>query len=115
MADNNCMSYEEPTYEDLAKDTLGQMMADYSEDFWCAGWLIDLEFTLWEALTDGSRQLGMGRLEEREIARMKRLHEIAGGWWAWSKNEGCERFVTTEEWLRILDQKRQSKAGGPGE
>jgi len=109
------MSYEEPTYEELARDTLRRMMSDFSEDYWCAGWLMDLEFTLWEALTAGDGQLGMGRIEEHEIARMKRLHEIAGGWWVWAKDEGRERFVTTEEWLNILDQKRESQAGGPGE
>jgi hypothetical protein len=57
----------------------------------------------------------MGRLEDREIARMKRLHEIAGGWWAWSEDEGGERFVTTEEWLKILARKKESKTGGFGE
>ena len=112
-ADNNSMSYEEPTHEELAKDTLGRMMANLSEDCWCAVWLRDLEFTLWETLTAGGRDFGWGRIEERDITRMKNLHERAGGWWIWVKGEDCQRFVTTEEWLQIL-AKKEPQAGCPG-
>ena len=52
------MSYEQPTYEELARDALLRIMRDISEDCWCAGWLTDLEFTLWNAVTTG--KMGSG-------------------------------------------------------
>jgi hypothetical protein len=99
------MSYEHPSYEELAKDTLLRMMRDMSEDYWCAGWLRDLEFTLWAALTGGSRKFGLGEIEERDLARMKRLHELCGGWWTLPQGEELVRFVTTEEWLTIVSKR----------
>lgn len=104
------MSYEHPTHEELAKDTLLRMMADFSEDNWCASWLNDLEFTLWESMMTGSRTFGWGRIEERDLVRMRSLHELAGGWWVWAEGEQGQRFVTTEDWLAILAKHKQEKA-----
>jgi hypothetical protein len=99
------MSYEQPTYEELAQETLLRMMRDFSEDFWCAGWLRDLEFTLWDVVIGGSRNFGLSEIEERDVARMRFLHERCGGWWTLFKGEEFERFVTTEEWLRIVSER----------
>jgi len=98
------MSYEQPAYEELAKETLLRMMRDISEDCWCAGWLTDLEFTLWNAVTTGKMESGWGIVEERDLLRMKHLHELSGGWWIWATGEDRERFVTTQDWLRILSE-----------
>lgn len=105
------MSYEHPTIEDLARDTLFRMMADISEDCWCAGWLSDLEFTLWEALTTGGIESGWCMVEERDLTRMKYLQKIAGGWWIWPLGEDRQRFVATEEWLAIFAKGKESTAG----
>ena len=104
-ADNGLMSYEQPAYEELAKETLLRMMRDISEDCWCAGWLTDLEFTLWNAVTTGKMGSGWGVVEERDLLRMKYLHELTGGWWIWASGEQRERFVTTDEWLRIVSER----------
>jgi hypothetical protein len=102
------MSYESPTYEELARETLLRIMRGISEDCWCAGWLTDLEFTLWKAMGTGKMESGWGVVEERELLRMKFLHELTGGWWIWAGGDERERFVTTEEWLGIL-AKHESK------
>jgi hypothetical protein len=98
------MSYEQPTYEELARETLLRMMRDISEDCWCAGWLSGLEFTLWNAVTTGKMESGWGVVEDRDLLRMKYLHELTGGWWMWTDGDGGQRFVTTEEWLRIVSE-----------
>jgi len=101
------MSYECPTHEELVGDALLRLMSDLSEDCWCAGWMTDLEFTLWEAMRTGGRELGWGGIGDRDLARLKHLHELAGGWWIWDKGETGNRFVTTEEWLAILAERRK--------
>jgi len=100
-ADNDLMSYEQPTFEELARDMLVRMMRNISEDCWCAGWMHDLEFTLWDAMKTGNVDFGWGTVAERDLIRMRRLHELAGGWWIFAAGEGSERFVSTEEWLAI--------------
>jgi len=100
------MSYECPTHEELVREALLRMMSDLSEDCWCAGWLHDLEFTLWTATMTGNKNWGFG-MRECDLLRLKHLHEMAGGWWIWDKNEPNNRFVTTEEWLAILAEWRR--------
>jgi hypothetical protein len=76
-------------------------MCDISEDCWCAGWLRDLEFTLWKAVTIGKTDFGFG-IRESDLIRLKHLHEMAGGWWIWEEGAEGNRFVTTEQWLTIF-------------
>lgn len=104
------MSYEQPTYEELARDTLLRMMRDMSEDCWCAGWMMNLEFTLWDAMQAGKADLGWGMVKEGDLIRMRCLHELAGGWWTLPKGEEFERFVNTTEWLNILSKHRSEGA-----
>jgi hypothetical protein len=94
------MSYEHPTHEELVKDALLRLMFDLSEDCWCANWMRDHEFTLWEAILTGRTNIGVG-MPERDLIRLKSLHELAGGWWIWPEGEENHRFVKTEEWLTI--------------
>jgi hypothetical protein len=103
-ADNHPMSYENPTHEELVREALLRMMSDLSEDCWCAGWMTDLEFTLWTAVETGNKDFGFG-MRECDLSRLKHLHEMAGGWWVWEKGEADNRFVTTEEWLTILAER----------
>jgi hypothetical protein len=98
------MSYEHPTHDELVRETLLRMMEDISEDCWCAGWLQDLEYTLWRAVITGNLDFGWG-MQERELTRLKHLHEMAGGWWIWADEEKGRRFVSTEEWLKIYAEK----------
>lgn len=76
--------------------------------------MTDLEFTLWEALTTGARELDWDGIEERDLSRLKHLHEMAGGWWVWDKSEPGNRFVTTEEWLAILAERTKQVPDAEG-
>jgi hypothetical protein len=100
------MSYEHPSHEELARDALVGLMSGISEDCWCAHWMHDLEFTLWEAMMTGKNNLGFG-MRDCDLARLKSLHELAGGWWIWPEDEDRQRFVSTEEWLNILAKHMQ--------
>jgi hypothetical protein len=77
---------------------LAALMSEISEEYFCAGWLVGLERSLWPMLSGGDRSFGLGEVTEREVAELKRLHEKAGGWWT----DGGDVFVTTAEWTALL-------------
>ncbi len=72
-------------------------MRDLSEDYFCASWLIGLEFRLWDAINGAETEL-----HESDLASLKYHRELAGGWWIWSDDHGGEIFVTTKQWEEIL-------------
>lgn len=99
------MSYEDPTPIELYREALLRMMCDLSEDNWCAGWLIDLEYILWWVVLKGDYKGGFGFIGPREAMRLKNLHKLAGGWWIFVGGDEHNRFVPTDEWLRLYAAK----------
>lgn len=71
---------------------LAALMSDISEDRWCAGWLIGLEFILWD---------------EKDPACMA-LSEKCGGWWAWFEADPDDAhtwgasFVPMGRWIEMV-------------
>ena len=100
------MSYEQPTYAELARDALAKTMSDISEECWFAGWMKGNEVALWTSLKTGDREYGATEIQESDLARLKHLHELAGGWWIWPDDEDHPRFVPTNEWLGIFDKRK---------
>jgi len=99
-----------PSRATIARELLLYKMKEYSEDFFCASWLVDLEFELWEAAERESPS-------EREMSMVttsrecRSLAELAGGWWAWDdKAPGGDNpiFMPLEEWKKVL-AKRTAK------
>ena len=78
---------------------LSGYMSDISEEQWCAGWLIGLEYILWEWLHQGT-----DHLTEEEIEVLSHLAEKAGGWIMWSEEERGMVFVPMSEWLILYDK-----------
>jgi hypothetical protein len=83
-----------------AADQLRDVMSEISEDYYCAGWLNGLEYSLWGMLEGCDRGFGFGSVTDAEIAGLRELHERCGGWWRWEKGVG-EVFVATEEWRQF--------------
>jgi len=104
---------ENPPASDLARELLRYRMLEYSEDFWCASWLVDLEFAIWDlidtARSDYERQLG---------ADCRKLAEIAGGWWVYdhTDKEPAGRgphFISLERWRQLLVQRETKPDRSP--
>ena len=76
------------------------LMAGISEEYWCAGWIGDLDVALWKMITDASadRTYGHGLVTDRQIELLRLLAEEAGGWWT----DGGENYVSTAEWKAIV-------------
>ena len=85
-----------------AAQELRTAMSSISERYYCAGWLLCLEYTLW-GMAQGtvSREWGLGTVGEAEIAEIKQLSEAAGGWWAWSDIVDAELFLPLAEWYNV--------------
>ena len=78
------------------------VMSAISEERWCAGWMQNLEYVLWDAV--------IGRREDicspEEIKQLKYLSEKCGGWIVWDEQAKGERFVPMQDWLRLYEAKR---------
>ncbi|NJM37580.1 MAG: hypothetical protein HC845_06820 [Akkermansiaceae bacterium] len=98
------------TRADLARELLRYKMLEYSEDFFCASWLVDLEFELWaygDLVSSDPREqsrVSLGR-------ELRILSEIASGWWAWDDAVSPYEnpvFVPSERWLQILTERNKN-------
>ena len=96
----------------LARELLLYKMKEYSQDGFCATWLVDLEFELWEAADVATPAKG----ESYAMAVSKEcrpLAEIAGGWWVWpgdlAPKEEAPVFVSLPEWHQILASRASAK------
>lgn len=93
-----------PSRATLARELLRYKMEDYSENGFCASWLVDLEFELWEAADrDSPSEREMFTVNTSRECRL--LAELCGGWWAWDKESpGAENpvFMSMERWLKVL-------------
>lgn len=85
---------------------LEKLMSAISEEYWCAGWMHGLEYTLWDVVT--GRRTGVCRPEE--IEQLKYLSEKCGGWIFWDEQSKSEKFVPMQDWLRLYEAKRQKSS-----
>jgi len=98
------------TMREALRDYLRRLMSDLSEDYYCAGWLTGLEFTLWQAATDGPIPFGFGVIPAATCLQLARLAELCGGWWRWSDDAKDEVFIPMEEWLPIYRRHAEGAA-----
>ena len=81
---------------------LAKIMSEISEDAYCAGWLVDLEYELWQILVDGQGKFGFGAVSEAEIEELRLLSDLCGGWIVWDEERGGQTFVPFDQWLKIF-------------
>lgn len=60
------------------------LMRDISQRYWSAGWLVGLEFALWNMVVRNSgERYGDGDVTIDQIVDLRTLHEACDGWWYW--------------------------------
>ncbi len=76
-----------------------------SEENSAAGWLMDLEYTLWDwVVRQRNRSEPASELERAnraDIETLSWLAEQAGGWWHWDEASKEPMFVPLGAWLEI--------------
>lgn len=89
----------------IARKLLREQMSHFSEERWCAGWLANLEYVIWEYMQEPDAR--HFRPETKEI--FTQLHKEAGGWWYWESTpdprNGGPKFVTTKKWLKMVEER----------
>lgn len=97
--------------EDLEpKEELRQEMCRFSESGHYAGWNVDIEFYLWQAVNGGSKEFGARTITEAEIAHLKTLSQQSGGWWCWSNSSAKAVFLPIDEWQEIYQRFSERQA-----
>ncbi len=87
---------------DSKQSALAARMSDISEEAYCAGWMQDLEHSLWRAVVEGPRRYGRMDLTEQDVAELRRLSAACAGWIAWDKEHGGTWFPI-DAWLARYD------------
>jgi hypothetical protein len=92
-------------------EQLYELMSDISEECMCAGWIIDLEYTLWAMLKgERSKKYGQSTVTDDQIAELMRLRDECGGWW-WHPpdptHETPPELISTEEFERLYRERQQ--------
>lgn len=100
------------------------LMSDISEDCYCAGWMSDNEYTLWDAMlshptTEAGIPYGLGVITHEHLAALRTLAAATEGWIYWHNDDwepGLEpmqwgpRFMKLESWLAHLRQTNLASA-----
>lgn len=87
--------------EDLNWRTLARAMSEISEQAFCAGWMDELEYRLWEVVHGGQRRYGQIVLTDDQIARLRDLADSLRGWVRFNDVSGVEEFVERERWQKL--------------
>ncbi len=95
------------------------LMSDISEEALCAGWMADNEYRLWAMLVepDDSRVYARADVSSEQIAEMRRLSELIGGWIEYVVGDDIERgawgehFVPLDAWLPRFKAWREKHPG----
>jgi hypothetical protein len=85
-----------------ARELLRYLMGKISQQQYAAGWLMNLEYLLWDLL-DHPEKRGLLPFER---AGLKHLAQIAGGWWTYDDEP---KFLEHAEWLAQYQNHVRSK------
>src|ERR1700743_1279705 len=68
--------------KDLNEDEtkLAALMSRISEEGYCAGWMMALEFNLWEIINGGNRRYGTYEVTQNDIDQLSSLSQKCGCW-----------------------------------
>ena len=86
---------------------LAQAISEISEKCYCAGWLKNLEYVLWDALKNGERNYVQDRITKPEIKNLKQLSRVANSW-IYFNNDEDELAILLDQW-KILNHETLAK------
>ena len=67
---------------DLNQDErqLAEFMSELSERCYSAGWIVDLEYVLWDAVVTGPRNFGDGKITRTDISKLIQFSIKLNSW-----------------------------------
>ena len=106
LREKNGPRVRETKAEGVARATataqLLRLMEDESEDNWAMGWAPDLEYMLWASVVGDDP--GEVRGGSADPARLKKLADLANGWFARPEEADEVGFVPMDRWLVMYRQ-----------
>ena len=81
---------------------LSNLISEFSQKYWAAGWLEDVEYIVWQAGTD--RKGIPGLANNMAAIRMVELGKEFGIWVVWRDFASEPEEVPLEEWERIYER-----------
>lgn len=96
-------------YEHLtdAQLDLYDRMSEISEDCFCASWILDNEFNIWDAIVNGDTSPTDQWMSPRLLRRCQLLSLEIGGWIYWADGP---QFAPMAQWLAMVDARRKLAA-----
>lgn len=93
-------------YEHLtdAQWQLYNLMSQISEDCFCAGWLGDCEYDIWQALQHGDPWPTNRLVSPRLLRLCQKLSTEINGWIYWTDGP---QFAPMAQWLTMVDARRK--------
>lgn len=79
-------------------------MSEISEECFCAGWIGDNEYDIWNALQHSDPSPGCRRMSPRLLRRCQQLSTEIGGWIYWADGP---QFAPMAQWLMMVDARRK--------
>lgn len=99
----------------MARASLLRLMSDLSEEHWSAGWLVDTEYSLWQACeVGGSYVWAFAPLGDDVVTRLCELRALASGWWTWPHGSNVEVFVSIDEMAQQFARWQQERGRSDG-
>ncbi len=94
-----------PYFTDDQHD-LYDRMRQISEEGFCAGWIFDNEYNIWNAITLSQPAPGYGVINPRLLRRCKKLSDEIGGWIYWTQDG--PKFAPMAQWLAMVEARRNA-------
>jgi len=89
--------------ESLDWRALAREMSEISEQAFCAGWMDELEYRLWEIVQGGPRKYGQVVLSDAQVTHLRDLSNKLRGWVWFSDESEIEEFIGSERWQSLYE------------
>lgn len=88
---------------------LAQYMSELSEEAFCAHWMTDLEYNLWEAVVGLRRKYGRITISHAKKQKLRALCDDCEGWIVFENDVG-ETWLPVEAWQQRFNGWQQDKS-----
>lgn len=86
---------------------LYERMREISEDCFCARWIQDNEYNIWDAIVSGDASPLSSWMSPSLLRRCQKLSRQIGGWIYWADGP---QFAPKAQWLAMVDARRKLAA-----
>lgn len=95
---------------------LSMLMSEISEECMCAGWIMDLEYTLWDVLQGKPVWSRWSDISPTQLEMLREVSEELGDWVIWNPDPKATEdtvFVSLGEWQRMYAERAAKQYDQP--